>query len=93
MTRDPYGSVIKNFRNKRKEKFRKMEGYVFGVVLYFDNNKGMGMAEDMEGNKYLLHYKNMDRINYKILSKDQKIHFKPGLFKQSVIATDVAIVY
>lgn len=88
-----YGKILKRYRNKRVERFNEMEGYLFGVVLHFDNEKGFGVAVDDYGHRYVLHYKNMDRVNYKIVSPEQKIHFKPGRFKNSIVALDVALVY
>lgn len=88
-----YEKLLANFRQVRIAKFSNMKGYVFGYVVNFDNDKGTGFVVDEEGHKYFLHYKNMDRVNYKVLSKDQKIHFKPGKFKESPVATDVALVY
>jgi cold shock CspA family protein len=88
-----YGNILDRYRKRRKEKFKKMEGYLFGEVLHFDNDKGYGVVVDDEGNRLVLHYKNMDRINYKVVSKGQRVHFKPGRYKHSIVALDVALVH
>jgi len=88
-----YGLIIRNHRISRKNKFAKMEGYLFGEVLRFNIAKGVGAAIDSNGIKYILHYKDMDRIGFKIVTKGQQIHFRPGVYKGSLKAEDVAIVY
>ena len=92
---EPYKNLINNYRKNRKKRFTRMEGegYIFGTVVHFDNDKGTGVAVDADENRYVLHYNNMWRINYKILSKDQEIHFKPGTYNGAKTAEDIAIVY
>lgn len=88
----PYSKFIKNNEKKRRKKFEVMKGYRFGTVVHFNNEKGFGVGIDHDGNRYILHYTNMDRVKFKILTKGQEIHFKPGLYKESLSAEDIAVV-
>lgn len=91
----PYTAILANERKRRQQAFEAMQkdGYVFGEVVAFDNNKGIGTAVDAASSHYTVHHNNMNRLAHKMLSPGQKIHFKPGVYKDSIIADDVAGVY
>ena len=88
----PYSKIVKRHEARRREKFKAMKDYRFGTVVHFNNEKGFGVGTDDEGTRYILHYTNMTRVNFKILTKGQEIHFKPGRYKDSLSAEDIAVI-
>ncbi len=87
--------IMQRHRANRNAKFEAMhgKGYIFAYVISFNNEKGYGVCEDNLGRKFSLHYTNMLRVQYKILSKNQTVHFLPDTYNGAPTATDIAIVY
>ncbi len=90
-----YTRLIKNSRAQRRKYLESMckDGYEFGDVTYFDSLKGIGTIISKSGEKYMAHYKNMTRMSYKTLDVGHEVHFKPGIYNGSVVATEITIVY
>ena len=95
MSNSSFREVMRRHRLKRNTQFEKLiaQGYIYAYVTSFNNSKGYGMCEDNLGKKYSLHYTNMNRAHYKLLTKNQQIHFKPSLYNGAPTALDIAIVY
>jgi len=91
-----YSGLIKKYKEKRRAKFAKMskeKGYLEGTVLHFDNERGVGLILGEDSLHYVAHYKNMHRMQSKILAKSQRVHFKPGKYEHNLTADDIAVIY
>ncbi len=61
-------------------------------VKWFDNVKGYGFIESMEGQDIFVHYKQIEGDGYKTLREGQQVEFELSQGEKGPLATNVRLL-
>ena len=70
----------------------KMEGRESGTVKWFNNTKGYGFIERIEGGDVFVHYSSITGDGYRSLKEGQKVEFTVGEGEKGPQAQEVEVV-